>query len=326
MGQFSAQQFCSRPVGRQCSVAAAQAHWRNARWTLRRHTPLSILSHFGHMKLRQVLLFPFVLTLLWGAPIADPEAVLKDLVARQQALFEEAAKEDPNFDVENFRSQLQQICNEYDLLLKDHPKFAPAYVGYGMLLTKVDMRKEGAQMFLRANALDKNIPLVKNQLGNYLAEEGKPLEAANYFLSAIQLAPKEPLYHYQLGTLLHEARDDFLKSGNWTREALDNAMQEAFRQAMELTPGNIGYAYRFGESYYDLEQPEWEEALEFWKSLELKVSPGVEKQTVRLHQANIFFKMGKADEANAILETVTEPVLQRQKQKLVAEQSSSKPE
>ena len=30
-------------------------------------------------------------------------------------------------------------------------------------------------------------------------------------LAAIQLEPKEPLYHYQLGTLLVEARDAFLK-------------------------------------------------------------------------------------------------------------------
>ena len=257
--------------------------------------------------------------LLFSAPIQNPEAVLKDILNRQRALFDEAEKGDPNFDQENFRSQLQQLINEYDLLLKDHPNIAAAYAGYGMLLTKVDMRKEGAMMLLRANQLDKNIPLVKNQLGNYLAEEGKPLEAANYFLAAIQLAPKEPLYHYQLGTLLTEARDDFLKSGEWTREALDDAMHEGFRQAMELSPGNIGYAYRFGESYYDLEVPEWEEALEFWRRLGLKVNPGVEKQTIRLHEANVLAKMGRNDDATRLLETVNEPVLQKQKEKLVAE-------
>ena len=112
-----------------------------------------------------------------------------------------------------------------------------------------------AAILLKANQLDPNLPIVKNQLGNYLAEEGEPIEAANYFISAIRLAPNEPLYHYQLGTLLTEARDDFLKSGQWTRAQLDQTMQEAFRHAAELAPDNIAFAYRYAYSFYDLAEP-----------------------------------------------------------------------
>lgn len=278
------------------------------------------LSHLSRMMLRSV----FLACLLAAAPLAlhalpsqDPNETLKSLVARQNKLFAEADAKGDNLDQDNFRSELQQVCNDYDVLLRDYPKLTAGYVAYGMLLNKVDMRKEAAGMFLQANRLDKNIPLVKNQLGNYLAEEGRPLEAVNYYLSAIQLEPKEPLYHYQLGTLLTEARDDFLKNPQWTREALDKAMHEAFRQAMELTPGNIAYAYRYGESFYDLEHPDWDEALEFWRALELKAAPGVEKQTIRLHEANILIKEGKTDQAKDLMATVTEQVLQKQKQKLV---------
>lgn len=247
----------------------------------------------------------------------QPEQALKELVARQKEVFANAAKDDPKFDEENFRSQLQQLCQEYDALLRQHPSFAPAYVAYGMLLGKVDMRKESAALLLKANQLDKNNPLVKNQLGNYLAEEGKPVEAINYYFAAIQLAPKEPLYHYQLGTLLTEARDDFLRTGKWTRASLDKAMHEAFEQAMNLAPNNIAFAYRYGESFYDLDTPEWEEALQFWRALELKVAPGVETQTVRLHEAHVLMKQEKFDDARKLLESVTEQALQTQKKKLV---------
>ncbi len=253
-----------------------------------------------------------------SAATPHPDETLRELVTRQNELFAEASKDDPHFDEDNFRSQLQQICNAYDVLLRDHPKLAPAYVAYGLLLNKVDMRKEAAGMFIQANVIDRNIPLVKNQLGNYLAEEGKPLEAVSYYLAAIQLAPKEPLYFYQLGTLLTEAKRDFLISGEWTREAVDKAMHEAFRQAMELSPGSIPHAYRYGESYYDLENPDWEEALDFWRSLELKAEAGVEKQTIRLHQANVLIKQKKYPEAHELLKTVTEQPLEGQKQKLVA--------
>ena len=40
---------------------------------------------------------------------------------------------------------------------------------------------------------------------------------------------------------------------------------------------------------------------------------------MRLHAANILIKIGKPDHARALLETVDEPSLQAQKQKLVAQ-------
>jgi tetratricopeptide (TPR) repeat protein len=183
----------------------------------------------------------------------------------------------------------------------------------------VDQRKLAAAMLLKANSIDPNLPLVKNQLGNYLAEEGRPLDALNYYLAAVRLAPAEPLYHYQIGVLLTEAREEFLKSGDWTRAALDHGMQDGFEQATMLAPGNIAYAYRYGESFYDLEQPEWSAAHAFWRTLETKVSTPLEKETIRLHQANVLLKQQKFAEVLAVLETVKQPVLQAQKQKLVAQ-------
>lgn len=272
----------------------------------------------SHAKLLLPLLaLSFGISLCFAAPSDDPQKDLQPLLDRQKELFAAAEKDDPNFDQDNFRIQLQQLSNDYDKVLRDHPDFAAGYAAYGLLLGKIDMRKESAAMLLQANRLDKNMPLVKNQLGNYLAEEGKPLDAVNYFLSAIQLAPKEALYHYQLGTLLTEARDDFLQSGNWTREGLDKAMHEAFRQATSLEPTNVAFAYRYGESFYDVEHPDWDQALQYWRELELKVSSSVEKQTVRLHEANVLMKQQKFDEARRLIESVTESVLEKQKQKLL---------
>ena len=99
------------------------------------------------------------------------------------------------------------------MFLRENPGFAAGYEAYGYLLSKTAMRKEAIAMLLKANQLDPDIALVKNQLGAMLAEEGQPLQAAPYFIAAIQLEPNEPLYHFQLGTLLVEARDDFLKAG-----------------------------------------------------------------------------------------------------------------
>jgi homoaconitase/3-isopropylmalate dehydratase large subunit len=116
-----------------------------------------------------------------------------------------------------------------------------------------------------------------------------------------------------------EARDEFLKMSEWKRDALDNAMHEAFRRAAELAPDQIAFAYRYAESFYDLEKPDWEGALKAWAALENKATSAFDRETMRLHAANIYIKMGKPDQAKVLLATVQEEKLQGQKQKLVAE-------
>lgn len=280
------------------------------------------VSHAKRMK----RLFIFILAVgcalaVRGATETETMAdrTLRQLVERQRELFAEAAKDNPNFDDEAFRTQVQQLTHGFERLVNENPKFAAAYAAYGYLLGKVDMRKESVALLMKANQLDPNLPLVKNQLGNFLAEEGKPLEAVNYFLAAIKLAPNEPLYHYQLGTLLVEARDDFIKSGSWTAATIEDGMHKAFRRASELAPERFEFAYRYAESFYDLEKPDWETALKVWGALEEKAPTPIEREAMRLHAANILLKQGKADHARALLGTVTEPSLQSQKEKLVAQ-------
>jgi tetratricopeptide (TPR) repeat protein len=252
-----------------------------------------------------------------GAPSTeDPASRLKEIVHTQKQIFAKAEAAGDNADPDELREQLQQLAGRYDLLLQDHKEFVPAYVAYGLMLGKAGMQKESVTMLLRANQLDKNLPIVKNQLGNYLAEEGKPLDALSYFLSAIKLAPEEPLYHYQLGMLLTEARDDFIKSGQWTRSALDEALHHAFERAMNLAPDDWRYAYQYGLSFYDLETTEWEAALQFWTAFEKKLKPGVEQEVCRLHQAKILHELKRTDEARTLLARVTEPALARQKDKV----------
>lgn len=249
------------------------------------------------------------------------ERALKKIVERQRELFADAVKQGEKLHEAEFRQQVASITHDYELLVRNNPQWAAGYAAYGYLLTKVDMRKEATAMLLRANELDADIPLVKNQLGNLLAEAGKPLQAAPYYLAAIKLAPTEPLYHYQLGTLLVEAREQFLKAegGGWTRAALDGAMHEGFRRATELAPERFEFAYRYAESFYDLEKPDWDGALKVWSSLEEKAPTAIERQTMRLHAANICLKLGKELHARALLNTVDEPKLQSQKEKLVAQ-------
>jgi tetratricopeptide (TPR) repeat protein len=271
------------------------------------------------------LLLLLSLSLVLAAPLRAVESesmadrTLKQLVEQQKDLLAEEAKKSPGFDADNFQTQMQLLCQNYEVLLRENPGYAPGFAAYGFLLGKIGQRKGSIAILMRANKLDPDIPLVKNQIGNFLAEEGRPREALPYYLAAIKLEPKEPLYHYQLGTLLYVARDDFIKSGEWTADALDRAMHDAFREAAELAPDRIEFTYRYAESFYDMPNPDWDAALKAWTLLEAKAGSELERQTMRLHEVNVLLKAGKPDHARVLLDSVTEPALAAQKQKLVAQ-------
>lgn len=247
-----------------------------------------------------------------------PERNLKRIVERQKILLE-AAGEDPMGDNhDNIQMQLQEVVQDYEKLIRENPDFAPAYVAYGLLLAKVGERKRSVGIFLKANKLDPNIALVKNQLGNYCAEDGEFQDAMEYYLSAIALEPNEALYHYQLGSLLHEYQDQFVLAGRFDAATVKRQSAEAFRKAAALDPKSIPYAYRQAESYYDLDVPNWPAAIAAWKSLETRVSPGIERQMIQMHIANILIMQKKYDDARVILTGVTDPSLKENRETLVA--------
>ncbi|MEY3774990.1 MAG: hypothetical protein RLZZ129_1770 [Verrucomicrobiota bacterium] len=279
-----------------------------------------MVSHFPRMKARHFLGLILLLPLA-AAQTSETlvERTLRQLLERQHELFADAARQGDKLDLRAFQTQAQTLVFDYEVFLRNNPDNATGYAAYGRLLGRVGMDQQAVLILLKAEQLDPKNPMVKNQLGNHLAEAGKPREAMPFFLAAIELAPDQPLYHYQLGTLLAEARDDFLESGEWTREALDQAMLAAFTRAAELAPDRIEFTYRRAEAYYDLEKPDWDAALKAWAVLEEQAENSVERETMRLHAANILIKQGKTDHARLVLALVTEPALAAHKEKLVAE-------
>lgn len=245
------------------------------------------------------------------------EKTLKEIVERQKQLFAQAEKEGDQLDEARFAAEAKALAGSYDVFIQKNPDFAPGYVAYGVFLGKIDMAKAAVAMLLKANKLDPNIPLVKNQLAKHLAEDGKPLEALPYLTSAIDLAPNEPLYHFHLGQLLLEAREDFLREGGWTRAALDKSMLEAFQRAADLAPADLSLAYQHAKAYYEIYPPRWEEALAVWEKLGGRATTESLRQLVKLQRANVLVKLDRGAEARALLDQVTDMKLTEEKQKVI---------
>jgi len=245
------------------------------------------------------------------------DRTLRDIAARQNELFARAEKDGEQFDEALFHGEAQSIASSYDILLQKNPDFATAYAAYGVFLGKVGMTRQAVAMLLKANKLDPNIATVKNQIAKHLAEDGKPLEALPWLMSAIDLAPKEPLYHYNLGQLLLTGRENFLTSGEFTRAGLDKAMLGAFQRAAELSPADLSLAYQYAKAFYELDPPRWDEALEVWNKLADRPVTTTMRQLVRLQRANVLLKLGRREEAHTELDGITDPKLADEKKTLL---------
>lgn len=247
------------------------------------------------------------------------ERKLKQLVAQERSIWSSLMEATNEVDIEAVKPRFQDVIDGYEGLIRNNPEFTAGFVAYGLLLARIEERKASWAIFMQANKLNPNIAVVKNQLGNYLVEEARYKEALPYYLAAIELEPKEPLYHYQLGSLLTEFMEYFIRDNLYDRDTIERQMQQAFRQAADLDPSSWAYAYRYAESFYDLENPDWDQAISHWSSLEERAHPGIERQTVQLHEANILIKQNRYLAARDILEKVTEPVLSSNRRALEAE-------
>ncbi len=270
------------------------------------------------MKFLWLMLGLVLATAAWADAAANG---LREIVAEQKAALAAAKGADDAAVLEDHRPRLQKVVDRYEALLTRHPDFAAGWASYGLFLCDplLDEGRTALSLLLRANGLDPDIPVVKNQIGVLMAEEGRVVDALNYFLAASDLAPNEPLYHFQIGLLLDEARDEFLKTKAWKREKLDADMLAAFARATTLAPDRVDFAYRAAEAFYGVEPPQWDAAYLAWSRLEERLEGRNETQVVRLHRARVRWKQGYAAEARELLESVNASALLTQKAKLAEE-------
>lgn len=252
---------------------------------------------------------------LISSPAEETLAVrqLRRLVEEENRILSRWQGDDPSLQEEEMGQLFQRLIYRYDRFVREHPEFVPGLVSYGLLLDRLGMHDEALPLFLQANALDSQIAVVKNQLGNYQRAEGEVASALGYYLAATDLEPQEPLYHFQIGQLLLENREALVEADVLSEDEYDERMLEAFHRASQLGSNDeIQYAYHHGMAYYGLLKPRWEEALEHWTELEGRYFSPLEKQTIRLHRAKVLAEMGYFDQVIEILDSVDDPILERQ--------------
>ena len=250
----------------------------------------------------------------------DTERLL-DISKREQKIYQRLAADPEFYTADDLERHINELIQSYSTYLTENPDDVSALILYGKLLRRVDKNDEAFSAFLQADKLDSKIAVVKQQIGNHMAETGKGKAALTFYLNAIQLEPKIPTYHFALGELLYTFRNQFLEEAIFTRDALDREMLKAFQTAVRLEPDNFDAQMRLGEAYYDLASPDWKAALLHWNKVR-KDSPNddlLRRQILDLHKVRVLGKLGRSQEATALAASIVQPSLQQSKQQVLDE-------
>lgn len=272
------------------------------------------------LRSRYTLILCLSLTGLLGAGASDLASKRLLAIAEKEADVYRKIAEDPEFYSEDdLDRRIHELIQSYSNYLVDQPDDVSAYILYGKLLRRVQEYEQAFMAFLKADELDPEIAVVKQQIGNHLAEEGKGKAALTFYLQAVELEPETAAYHFALGQLIHDFRGEFIEGGIFTRDALEREMLKAFRQAAALEPKNFDYQMRLGEAYYDLTSPDWKGALIHWNKLRKRAETMLQSEILDLHRARVLGKLGRAEEARALLGGVLNPALQKSKRQVMDE-------
>lgn len=242
---------------------------------------------------------------------------LSDIVAKEQRFFAVASGKQAMNEKELTR-KVQDLVADYESYLADNPKDLTAFILYGKFLRRVDQPGPATGVFLKAEKLDPNVAVIKQQIANYLTEEGRIAEALPYLLRAVELSPKTALYHHQLGSFLFLFREELIRLGITTQSSNDRNMAIAFREAAKLEPGNFEYQLRYGQSYFDVANPDWTEALSVWNELSGTANHSPEEsEYLLLCKARVLMELDRRDEAKTLIDRVRSPVMGATKRRLL---------
>lgn len=252
------------------------------------------------------------------SPPPQSETLLQQKLLRAINLerqLDQLAEEAPE-DSPEVRRRFQEVVRIYEDILSGFtdpldPELLDTRLLYGKLLLRYGDHSNAKMQLLAAARIDPDLAVIHHQLGTLFAETNDPTRALAYTLNAIRLEPDTATYHFALGQLLAAFRKTYLNEDIFSREELDRDLLKAFRTAASLEPESLPFQLRYGEAFYDVRNPDWEEALQHWISVARRNDlSSLQRESVRLHRAHCLIRLNRRDLARQLLQPVTHSALQ----------------
>lgn len=243
---------------------------------------------------------------------------LLEIIAEQKVFFERVRTNSKmsRSDAVSLKNRLDSLWAEY---FAEHPEDVDALLIHGKYLRAVGDDEAAYREFSKADALNPNLPVVKQQLANYEAEHGLPKFAYANLSSAVALAPDVSVYRLQLADFILFYREELIVREKFTQQALDAVMMESYRRAAQLEPENSALQWKYARAFYDAGRPDWNAALTQWDLVLSKFAPlNLDRQTALANKARVLIELRRDAQAREILETQVDlPSLLADKRRLL---------
>jgi len=221
---------------------------------------------------RALLIGLFTVTLAHGVrgeeDPRDAERQFRFLLSRGDELRAQKDQFDPQTPpaaIERWKAHLKRLERNYQHFLHDHPRHARALVAYGGLLYDEEDEDEGARWWEKAIAADPREPYAYNNLANVYGHNGGAAKALQYYQTAIELAPTEPVFRFNWATTCQLFRNESRAVYGWNVDEIFQHSLEQFQSARDLDPQNFDLSCTYAETFYQLPKPDWPGAYEAWQ-------------------------------------------------------------
>ena len=264
-------------------------------------------------------LFETIPTATGNQPIGKSlaETRMERIIAKQQRLFKDLESKLATASSFDQQQRINEVDTAYRAFILDNPDYIYGFILYGKFLRTIGDFETANIIFVKANELAGDYAVIKQQIGNYLAEEAEYGLALAYLFSAVELEPNTALYHFQVGELLHTYRYQFIESEKLDAEVLARQQLTAFENAARLEPHNRIFQMRYAEAFFDAQDPYWPDALSQWQRLEKNAEDETEREIIQLQKARVYIELDEYDNAQACLAQITRTALQNSKELLL---------
>ncbi len=215
------------------------------------------------------------------------------------------------------RQRLEPVEQEYRAFLTRQPKHARGRIAFGSFLGEIGREDEAAEQYLQAREIDPKNTAAWNNLANYYGHNGPATNAFACYEKAIELNPKEPIYFQNFATTVYLFRQD---ATNYFRipeqQVFDKAMH-LYRQALALDPENFPIATDLAQTYYGIEPPRVKDAFAAWHAAMKLARNAEERDGVRIHLARWHRTAGDFEAVRRELEPVTNVVFRVAKERIL---------
>jgi len=242
---------------------------------------------------------------------------LRDLLGRRDAFFEAS---ETLSESERAR-RATDLAERFGAFCSRFPNCVPALYFFAEFLRDGGELERAEKLLLDAEKIEPDFVPAKFLLAEIFAARGNVDEAFSRFSEAVSAEPGNSQWRGIFGEFLLDFRKRLLEEKCFaSRDEIDAKMQSEFLAACASDAENFEPFWRFAESFYDVEKPDWAQALSAWERIERKLPAerrAVMKPVVALHRARILVELGRFDEADKILRgTAGVPALERSRRQV----------